>query len=275
MSRFLLRRIGGSLLVLLGLSVLTFLLARVVPSNAAAVYIGPRARPADIARVTQLLGLDQPLPVQYLTYMRQMLTGDWGISIGTKRPVLDEILNRLPATLELIAAAMLIAIPVGIALGILSARWTGRPPDAVVRLGTLVGVAHAGLLPGVDPAGHLLPLAGRAAAGRPRGRRPPLHRAHRADHRLPRRRRAAGAQRHRLRGRDVAPRAARADPGRLPHRAHRAHDASLHAGDAGPRPRAHGPGLRHQRAAHREPPRAAQRAAAGARRSSGSSWRTR
>jgi peptide/nickel transport system permease protein len=78
--------------------VLTFVLARVVPSNAAATYIGPRARPADIARVAHELGLDRPLPIQYLTYMRQMLTGDWGISIGTKRPVLDEILNRLPAT---------------------------------------------------------------------------------------------------------------------------------------------------------------------------------
>ena len=167
MSRFLLRRISGSLLVLLGLSVLTFLLARVVPSNAAAVYIGPRARPADIARVTQQLGLDQPLPVQYLTYMRQMLTGDWGISIGTKRPVLDEILNRLPATLELIAAAMLIAIPVGIALGILSARWTGRPPDAVVRLGTLVGVAMPAFFLGLIlqviffRSLDVLPLAGR------------------------------------------------------------------------------------------------------------------
>ena len=141
MSRFLLRRIGGSALVLLGLTLLTFILARVVPSNPAATYIGPKARPADIARVAAELGLDQPLPVQYLTYMRQMLTGDWGISIGTKRPVLDEILSRLPATLELIAAAMLIAIPVGILLGILSARWTGRPPDIAVRLGTLVGVS--------------------------------------------------------------------------------------------------------------------------------------
>ena len=141
MSRFLLRRLGGSLLVLLGLSIITFLLARVVPSNAAAVYIGPKAHPADIERVTRLLGLDQPLPVQYLTYMRQLLLGDWGTSIGTKRPVLDEILDRLPATLELIAAAMLIAIPVGIALGIFSARFRGRPPDAGVRILTLVGVS--------------------------------------------------------------------------------------------------------------------------------------
>jgi ABC-type dipeptide/oligopeptide/nickel transport system permease component len=166
-SRFLLRRLAGSALVLLGLSVLTFILARVVPSNAAAVYIGPRARPAEIARVAHDLGLDQPLPIQYLTYMRQMLTGDWGISIGTKRPVLDEILNRLPATLELIAAAMLIAIPAGIALGILSARWQGRPRDAFVRVGTLVGVSLPAFFLGLIlqviffRSLDVLPLAGR------------------------------------------------------------------------------------------------------------------
>jgi peptide/nickel transport system permease protein len=167
MSRYLLRRAGSSLLVLLGLSLFTFLLARVVPSDAAAVYIGPKARPADIARVAHELGLDQPLPVQYLTYLRQMLTGDWGVSIGTKRPVLDEILNRLPATLELIAAAMLIAIPAGIALGILSARWTGRPPDAAVRLVTLAGVAMPAFFLGLIlqviffRSLDVLPLAGR------------------------------------------------------------------------------------------------------------------
>lgn len=141
MIRFIARRLGGSLLVLLGVSVITFALARVIPSNAAALYIGPKARPDDIARVTRLLGLDQPLPVQYLTYLRDMLRGDWGTSIGTKRPVLDEILDRLPATLELIAVAMLIAVPVGVVLGVLSARWRGRAPDLLVRVVSIVGVS--------------------------------------------------------------------------------------------------------------------------------------
>lgn len=127
--------------MLLGVSVITFVLARVIPSNAAAMYIGPKARPEDIERVARQLGLDQPLPVQYLTYMRDVLTGDWGTSIGTKRPVLDEILGRLPATLEIIAAAMAIAIPFGIALGVLSARWRGRPPDIVVRFVSIIGVS--------------------------------------------------------------------------------------------------------------------------------------
>lgn len=141
MARFLARRLGGSVLVLLGLSVVTFVLARVIPSNPAALYIGPRARPDDIARVTHQLGLDQPLPIQYLTYLRAVLSGDLGTSIGTKRPVLDEIVGRLPATLELIVVAMLIAIPVGIILGVLSARWQGRAPDLVVRIVSIMGVS--------------------------------------------------------------------------------------------------------------------------------------
>jgi peptide/nickel transport system permease protein len=141
MARFLARRLAGSALVLLGLSVVTFVLARVIPSNAAALYIGPRARPEDIARVTQQLGLDQPLPVQYLTYLRAVLSGDLGTSIGTKQPVLGELVGRLPASLELIAVAMLIAIPVGIGLGVLSARWQGRAPDFIVRIASIVGVS--------------------------------------------------------------------------------------------------------------------------------------
>ncbi|MEO8469783.1 MAG: ABC transporter permease [Chloroflexota bacterium] len=141
MARFLARRLGGSALVLLGLSVVTFLLARVIPSNPAALYIGPRARPEDIARVTQALGLDQPLPIQYLTYLRGVLSGDWGTSIGTKRPVLEEILGRLPASLELIVVAMLIAIPLGIGLGVLSARWRGRGSDLLFRVISIVGVS--------------------------------------------------------------------------------------------------------------------------------------
>ena len=162
------KRLGGSVIVLLGLSIITFLLARVVPSNAAAVFIGPKARPDDIARVSHQLGLDRPLPVQYLTYMAQMLTGDWGTSIGTKRPVLGDILSRLPATLELIIAAMLIAVPLGIALGVLSRR-AGRARRRMSASGStsVVGVSLPAFFLGLIlqvvffRSLDLLPLAGR------------------------------------------------------------------------------------------------------------------
>jgi ABC-type dipeptide/oligopeptide/nickel transport system permease component len=138
---FLVRRLAASLLVLFGLSLMTFLLARVIPSNAAALYIGPRARPADIERVSQQLGLDQPLPVQYAHYLGGVLRGDWGDSIGSKRPVLQEILERLPATLELLSVAMLLALLLGVPLGVLSAQWQGRRPDLLVRVLAIIGVS--------------------------------------------------------------------------------------------------------------------------------------
>jgi ABC-type dipeptide/oligopeptide/nickel transport system permease component len=166
-TRFLLRRLAGSAAVLLGLSIITFALARLVPSNPAAIYIGPKARPEEIERVAHQLGLDQPLPIQYLVYMRDMLTGDWGTSIGTKRPVLEEIMARLPATLELIFAAMVLAIPLGILLGILSARWQHRSPDIGVRIVSIVGVSLPAFFLGLllqmlfFRTLHLLPLTGR------------------------------------------------------------------------------------------------------------------
>jgi peptide/nickel transport system permease protein len=156
--------------VLAGVSVISFFLARVVPVDAAAVYIGPRARAEELERVRTQLGLDQPLPTQYLTYMGDMLTGDWGRSIATKQPVLDDILARLPAILELICAAMLIALPVGLALGMLSARWQGRPVDAGVRIVSIIGVSLPAFFLGLllqivfFRSLDLLPLSGRVDA---------------------------------------------------------------------------------------------------------------
>ena len=115
---FIIRRIITSLFVLLGVSIIAFFLARVVPSNAAALYIGPKARPEDIERVEKQLGLDKPLPTQYTIYMGDLLRGDLGTSIGSKRPVLQELTERLPATLELLATAMLLAIFLGVPLGV-------------------------------------------------------------------------------------------------------------------------------------------------------------
>ena len=83
---FVVRRIVGAIFVLIGVSIITFSLARVVPSNAAALYIGPRARPEEIERVEEELGLNEPLPVQYGVYMRDLLQGDMGTSVSTKRP---------------------------------------------------------------------------------------------------------------------------------------------------------------------------------------------
>src|SRR5512147_732520 len=126
---FFLRRIATSLLVLVGVSIITFFLARVVPSNPAALYIGPKARQEDIDRVTKQLGLDRPLPVQYIVYMQELLHGDLGTSISTKKPITEELAGRIPATLELLFTGMLFAILIGVPLGVLSARSQGKAFD--------------------------------------------------------------------------------------------------------------------------------------------------
>ncbi|MCL4529983.1 MAG: ABC transporter permease [Chloroflexi bacterium] len=166
---FILRRILTSLFVLIGVSIMTFFISRVIPTNAAAMYIGPKARQEDIDRVTKQLGLDKPLPVQYMIYMNQLLHGDLGDSISTKRPVLVEITSRLPASLELLFSGMLLATLIGVPLGVLSARWQGKLPDTGVRAISIMGVSmpafYLGLLLQIflfrDL--HLLPLAGRVS----------------------------------------------------------------------------------------------------------------
>ena len=138
---YVLKRLVMSAFVLLGLSMITFTLARVVPSNPAALYIGPRAKPEQIERITEKLGLDRPLTVQYLYYLRDALRGDLQESIATKRPVTQEITDRLPNTLELILAGMTVATVVGVVLGVLSARLHGSAVDVAVRILSLVGVS--------------------------------------------------------------------------------------------------------------------------------------
>jgi peptide/nickel transport system permease protein len=101
--------------------------------------------------------------------MRELLHGDLGISIGTKRPVLQEITGRLPATLELLLAGMILAAVLGVPLGVLSARWQGRPPDVAVRTVSIMGVSmpafYLGLLLQILFFRNLdlLPLAGRVS----------------------------------------------------------------------------------------------------------------
>jgi ABC-type dipeptide/oligopeptide/nickel transport system permease component len=111
--------------------------------------------------------LDKPLPMQYLIYMRDLLHGDMGTSISTKRPVLQELTTRLPATLELLFTGMMLAVLIGVPMGVLSARWQGKPTDILVRTVSIIGVSlpafYLGLLLQIFFFRRLdlLPLAGR------------------------------------------------------------------------------------------------------------------
>lgn len=127
--------------MLIGLSVLTFVITRVAPGDPAALWVGPRASAAQIAKATVTLGLNRPLPVQYGIYMEDLVHGDLGVSIETHQPVLSDIAHYLPASLELVASGMLIALVLGLPLGVLSAMRPGRALDAFVRLLAVMAVS--------------------------------------------------------------------------------------------------------------------------------------
>ena len=141
MTRYVLRRVALAVLVVAGVVVLTFVIARVVPGDPAASWAGPHVSRAELARVRHRLGLDLPLPEQVGRYFGGVFEGDWGVSIHTHRPVLSDILDRAPASIELVTAALLISIAVGIPLGLVSAKWPGRLGDGVIRIGAVFGVS--------------------------------------------------------------------------------------------------------------------------------------
>jgi peptide/nickel transport system permease protein len=140
-TRFVVRRLALAALVVVGVVILTFVVARVVPGDPASTWAGPRARPEQIERAREELGLDRPLPAQIGQYLAGIATGDWGVSLRTRRPVLQDIWRRAPASIELVAIAMLLAIAVGVPLGLIAARWKGRFPDLGSRLVAIVGVS--------------------------------------------------------------------------------------------------------------------------------------
>jgi peptide/nickel transport system permease protein len=139
--RYVLRRFVLAVVVLVGVMLLTFVVARIVPSDPAALYAGPRPSAKQIADVRVRLGLDQPLPAQFARYVGSILQGDLGQSFKTRRPILDDLRKFLPATLELVIAATLLAVVVGIPVGVLAAAGRGRWFDVFSRLLSVAGVS--------------------------------------------------------------------------------------------------------------------------------------
>ncbi len=141
MSRYILTRIASMGLVLLGVSVLTFFIAHVVPADPVLVALGEHAREDQIQAYRRAYGLDRPIGVQYVIYIRRLVTGDLGISIRTRRPVADDLREFLPATVELGGTAWVVALLLGIPAGILSAVYKDRIFDHFSRIGALVGAS--------------------------------------------------------------------------------------------------------------------------------------
>ena len=136
-----LRRLALLPPTLFGVSVIGFLLAYVLPGNPALVKAGPMAAPQYVAEMKHKMGLDQPLHVQYERYVTGLLHGDLGESASTGRPVLTDFVQRLPATLELTAASLLLALVLGVPMGVLSAIHRDTIIDHFGRVFSVAGVA--------------------------------------------------------------------------------------------------------------------------------------
>lgn len=140
MLRFVVRRLLLLVPILFGLSVLLFIWVRALPGGPAVALLGERATPEQIARIESLYGLDRPLYEQYFSFVRRAAQLDFGASIRTNQPVIDEIQRRFPATIELSVAAMIFAVGIGIPLGYFAARRYGTWLDNLSVSGSLLGI---------------------------------------------------------------------------------------------------------------------------------------
>ncbi|MFT4001352.1 MAG: ABC transporter permease [Rhizobium sp.] len=131
--------LSSVVLTLLGLTVVTFLIGRVMPVDPVIAAVGDNAPEAVIARVRSEMGLDQPLPIQFLHYLNQLLHGDLGMSVLTKNPVSQDIARFFPATFELATAALILAAIIGIPLGVWAAVRQGSITDQIIRVVCLAG----------------------------------------------------------------------------------------------------------------------------------------
>lgn len=141
MSGFVLKRVGFAFVTLLAVLTIVFFIVRILPGDPALVILGDQASQQAIESLRARLGLDVPLPVQYVEFMRGVFVGDWGTSLVSGRPVIGEILKVLPATIELTLAALVLGAAVGIPLGVWSAVRRNTVPDYVIRLTSLLGLS--------------------------------------------------------------------------------------------------------------------------------------
>jgi len=137
------RRIVWMPPTLFGLVLIVFAISHVIPSDPARVMAGENAPPEQVQALRHKYGLDLPLPQQFARYVGDIATGNMGISLFTQRPVAEDLWSRLPATLELALYAIVIAVVVGVPLGVVAALRRNSPLDHLVRVVTVTGLAMA------------------------------------------------------------------------------------------------------------------------------------
>lgn len=158
MARYLLRRALAAVLVLFGITVIMFLLLRLIPGDPATAVLLTMVTPGadtgqitgvEIAALRRELGLEDPLLQQFTRWLGEILSGNLGTSLRSRQPIMEELADRLPATLELAAAALIVMLLVAIPTGILGALYSGQAVDHVTRLLSLVGDSMPGFFLGV------------------------------------------------------------------------------------------------------------------------------
>ncbi len=141
MVKYVAQRVVMLIGILFGVLTITFMLSRVLPSSPVEIMLGHRPTPEQVEAAKSALGLDRPLYQQYITYIREILTGDFGTSLGTGQPVLADLLARMAATFELTTLAVVLVIVIGVPLGVLSAVRRNSLFDHGARTFSVAGMA--------------------------------------------------------------------------------------------------------------------------------------
>ena len=139
--KYILRRFFYTLIILIIVSLFVFVAMIFAPGNPAEIILGQDATPENVLILEKEMGLDLPLPIQYLNFLKGLITADFGKSFRTQRPVVDEIVRSFPISLELAMIAIAISSVIGIIIGVISAVKRGTLLDDVIRIGVLAGVS--------------------------------------------------------------------------------------------------------------------------------------
>jgi peptide/nickel transport system permease protein len=143
MQRYLASRLLAFIPVLLGILAVVFLLIRLIPGDAVQLFLGTQVEmtPQQMAELRRFFGVDKPIWAQFIDYLGRILRGDFGVSLRTSRPVLPDILQRLPLSFQLATLALIIATAIAVPLGILSAVLRNSTFDVFTRIGGLLGLS--------------------------------------------------------------------------------------------------------------------------------------
>ncbi|MGB7337859.1 MAG: ABC transporter permease [Phototrophicaceae bacterium] len=142
MIKFVIQRLFQAIPTILFVSIIVFLMLHLIPGDPAEIFIGERqSTPEQLEVIREQMGLNRPLHVQYFDYMFNALQGDFGNSLNSRRPVLDEILIRLPSTLELTVTALILSIIIGVGLGVLAAVKHNTVIDSAAMIIALTGIS--------------------------------------------------------------------------------------------------------------------------------------